>query len=91
MNHHGGEKEASEDGGSNTAGTRIKVAPADLISRDEKVEFEARKQFYESLQYTKKRARKMERMQFVGKTMFPILIISFSVVYFMYGFSQINY
>ena len=69
----------------------IKVAPADLISRDEKVEFEARKQFYESLQYSKRQAKKMERFQFVGKTIFPMMIIVFSALYFMYGFSQINY
>ena len=92
MNHHGGEKDASTDSSGNPNGKNvIKVSPADLISRDEKVEFEARKQFYESLQYTRKRAQRMERLQFVGKTIFPVLIILFSTSYFLYGFSQMDY
>ena len=69
----------------------IKVSPADLISRDEKVEFEARKKFYEDLVYTMKKERQIERLQFMGKTIFPLFIISFSILYFMYGFSQIKY
>ena len=76
-----------EDVGANV----IRVSPADLISRDEKVEFEARKQFYENLVITKQRESKLEKLQFVGRTVFPLLIISFSSMYFMYGFSQINY
>ena len=50
VNHHGGEKEASSsDTEGREIGNVIKVSPADLISRNEKVEFEARKEFYEKL------------------------------------------
>ena len=89
MNHHGGEKEAGTD---NDNGNKvIKVSPAELISRDEQVEFEARKQFYENLLYTKNKASRIRRLQFVGRKVFPTLIMLFSILYFMYGFSQINY
>ena len=50
MNHHEGEKEASSsDTERGEKGNVIKVTPADLITRNEKVEFEARKEFYEKL------------------------------------------
>ena len=83
MNHHGGEKEAGPD----PQGNIIKVSPLDLISRNEKVEFEARKQFYEDLIYSKRKEKQIERLQFVGKTVFPLLIILFCGIYFLYGFS----
>ena len=92
MNHHGVEREAGTDGKENDVPNKIiKVSPADLISRDEKVEFEARKKFYKDLTYSKKKEKQIARLQFVGKTIFPSLIISFSSLYFMYGFSQIKY
>ena len=69
----------------------IKVTPSELISRDEQIEFEARKKFYENLKYSKKKASRIERLQFVGQKIFPVLILLFSTIYFMYGFSQINY
>ena len=92
MNHHGGEKEASSsDTVRKESGNVIKVSPADLISRDEKVEFEARKEFYENIVYTNKRSKRLQKFQFVGKTILPAFIISFSALYFIYGFSQINH
>ena len=89
MNHHGGEKEAGTQ--ENDVNKVIKVSPAELISRDEKVEFEARKQFYEDLLYSKNKASRIKRLQFVGRKVFPALIMLFSTLYFMYGFSHINY
>ena len=58
MNHHGGERDAEPKENESTKGNIIKVLPSDLISRNEKVEFEARKQFYESLRYTEKKNMK---------------------------------
>ena len=37
-------------------------ATANLISRNEKVEYEARKQFYKSLEYQKTKMKKIERL-----------------------------
>merc|ERR1711874_618998 len=62
VNHHGGEKEAIPEEISTE--NIVKVSPADLISRDEIIEFEARKEFYENLLYTKKRAIRIGRLQF---------------------------
>ena len=91
VNHHGGERDADPKENEPTKGNIIKVLPSDLISRNEKVEFEARKQFYESLRHTEKKTLKIKKLQFVGQTVFPILITSFTALYFVYGFSQINY
>ena len=92
MNHHEGEKEASSsDTERGEKGNVIKVTPADLITRNEKVEFEARKEFYEKLVYTNKRSKRLQKFQFIGKTILPAFIISFSALYFMYGLAQINH
>ena len=52
-------------------------------------DLKGKKQFYENLVNTKQRESKLEKLQFVGRTVFPLLIISFSSMYFMYGFSNV--
>ena len=88
INHHGVERPV---GGpeSNTV-QQVKPAHGSLISRNEKVEFEARKQFYKSLVHGEKKMKKIERLVFIGKVVFPIFIISFSAVYFFYGLSKMT-
>ena len=66
----------------------VKPADAALVSRNEKVEFEARKQFYQSLVHEKKKEKKIDRLVFTGKVLFPIFIVFFSSAYFWYGLSM---
>ena len=65
VNHYGGEREARSDIKETEAHNNIiQVSPLDLISRHEKVEFEARKKFYEDLVYSRK---KIPRLKTVAK------------------------
>ena len=87
INHHGVERPV---GGPESNTVQVKPAHGSLISRNEKVEFEARKQFYKSLVHGEKKMKKIERLVFIGKVVFPIFIISFSAVYFFYGLSKMT-
>ena len=84
INHHGDERPVGEP---EKRPIQVIPATADLISRNEKVEFEARKQFYKSLEYQKTQMKKIERLVFISKVVFPILILSFTAIYFYYGLS----
>ena len=68
----------------------VKPAAATLVSRNEKVEYEARKSFYASIAYEERKLKKIEKLQFIGKVVIPIFIISFSSIYFWYGLSSMT-
>ena len=54
----------------------VKVKPAanKLVYRNEKVEYEVITAFYTDLVHDKKKLKKVERLQYVGKVIFPIFI-----------------
>ena len=79
VNHHGQTK-------------TVQVEPAEshlsLIARNEIEELKARKQFYANLQ--KRNKEKLIKCKIFGQIILPILILGFSLVYWLNGISTMK-
>ena len=79
VNHHGQTK-------------TVQVEPAEshlsLIARNEIEELKARKQFYANLQ--KRNKEKLIKCKIFGQIILPILILGFSLVYWLNGMSNMK-
>ena len=79
VNHHG-----------QTKTVQVEPAKSDLslIARNEIEELKARKQFYANLQ--KKNQEKLKKCKVFGQIILPILILCFSLVYWLNGISAMK-
>ena len=87
INHHGVERPVGDQ---QTNVVKVKPAASKLISRNEKVEYEARKELYNGLEQSRKVLQKIDNLVFVGKVIVPTFIILFSSLYFWYGLSRMT-
>ena len=70
----------------NHHGKSISVQPTDLISRNEKIEVEARKNFYKN--FRMKQQKKLKFLRKVAVVYIPILELLFIASYWYFGMRQ---
>ena len=87
INHHGTVRKVGEV--SDGSDPVLPFSDSKLRHRDEKKEVEARKAYYEFMNKKKNNEKQLNFCKKMGKQIIPTICISFAVVYWTYGFSQL--
>ena len=94
VNHHGKPRkvEADDDGDSGMAPVEdvVKVSPLDLRHRREDKEVEARRQYYQQIEKAQKNKDKLRRCKKFGRRDIPTFIITFVIIYWVFGLSNMS-
>ena len=93
INQHGS---ARSVGKPDEEGDVVKVMPnhGDLVSRDERKELKARREYYKNIneetKESKERQTKLDICKFIAQKLVPAIILCFTLAYWYYGLKSLN-
>ena len=94
INHHGKPRNVGDEENDKSEITPVetvtKVTPANLRHRNEGLEVEARKNFYNQIRQAQKNKDLLKRCKRIGKVDIPIFIFTFVLVYWGYGLRSMS-